>query len=365
MISKKQKMMTFGLGGLLLVIMGGCTSPQIAKPNVRTVAAKPGNTYIIQRASIHTPATDRQWQQRRAARAQQLAAKRAHLLAARPVKRLAKPTTRPATRNTHNTANAANILKQQQRSRAHYQARYKAKQLAANKLRTASVKTRKAIPVQQTPVKRKPRVSQVSRAQLAKNKARTAQIAHAQQAKNNARLAQLKANQTRHTAQKKAVPSKRQQYIQRWEQQQAAMKFEREIESKKADARVERVIHNAEKQIGTKYVWGGASPKTGFDCSGLVQHSMNKGAGVKVPRTAAEQYKAAVKVPTQKASRGDLVFFKTRGNAVSHVGIYLGANKFVHAPRTGRKITTSKLSGYWKQRFVGFGRIPGACKVPV
>ncbi len=383
MINKKQKLVIVGLSSLLPIILGGCASPETVKPNVRTAVAKPGNTYVIQRASIHTPATDRQWQQRRAARTQQLAAKRARLLAAakqrRPVASPTQPAARPTPRNTNNSANntsAKKILQQQQQSRAQYQARYQAKQLAAIKLRTASLRAKEPVPTRKASAQYKPRVMAASHTQPAKNNTRAAQVSRAQRVKNNARLAQLKANQARqhtvlkanqarHTAQKKTAPSKRQQYIQRWEQQQAAVKLEREIESKKADARVERVIHNAKKQIGTKYVWGGASPKTGFDCSGLVQHSMNKGAGVKIPRTAAEQYKAAVKVSKQKASRGDLVFFKTRGNSVSHVGIYLGENKFVHAPRTGRKITTSKLSGYWKQRFVGFGRIPGACKVPV
>ncbi|MEZ5479043.1 MAG: C40 family peptidase [Thiolinea sp.] len=134
---------------------------------------------------------------------------------------------------------------------------------------------------------------------------------------------------------------------------------------RKAEQRVERVIYNAEKQIGTKYVWGGDSPETGFDCSGLVQHSMQAGANVQVPRTAAEQYRAAVKVPEPRAERGDLVFFITRGKAVSHVGIYLGDGKFVHAPRTGSRIMTSDLNAYWRERLVGFGRIPGACRVPV
>ena len=64
----------------------------------------------------------------------------------------------------------------------------------------------------------------------------------------------------------------------------------------------------------------------------------------------------------QEARKGDLVFFRTRGKRVSHVGIYLGDNKFIHAPRTGKSITTSKLQGYWKQRLVGFGRVQGACR---
>ena len=125
---------------------------------------------------------------------------------------------------------------------------------------------------------------------------------------------------------------------------------------------VDRVVWNAQKQQGKMYRFGGESPQTGFDCSGLTQFAFGQGAGVSLPRTAAAQYDAAVKVPRASATKGDLVFFNTRGRKVGHVGIYLGDNKFVHAPRTGKAITTEKLEGYWGQRIVGFGRIPGACR---
>lgn len=125
---------------------------------------------------------------------------------------------------------------------------------------------------------------------------------------------------------------------------------------------VDKVVWNAQKQQGKMYRWGGTSPVTGFDCSGLTQYAFRNGAQVAIPRTAAEQYAAAVKIPQTEASKGDLVFFITRGKRVSHVGIYLGGNRFVHAPRTGKAITTSELKGYWANRLVGFGRIPGACK---
>lgn len=125
---------------------------------------------------------------------------------------------------------------------------------------------------------------------------------------------------------------------------------------------LDRVVWNAQKQQGKMYRWGGESPVTGFDCSGLTQYAFGQGAGVSIPRTAAAQYAAAVKVPRPQAGKGDLVFFNTSGKRVSHVGIYLGNDKFVHAPRTGRAITTDKLAGYWERKLVGFGRIPGACK---
>lgn len=125
---------------------------------------------------------------------------------------------------------------------------------------------------------------------------------------------------------------------------------------------LDRVVWNAQKQQGKMYRWGGTSPVTGFDCSGLTQYAFRNGAQVAIPRTAAEQYAAAVKIPRAQADKGDLVFFNTRGSRISHVGIYLGKNRFVHAPRTGKAITTSELKGYWDQHLAGFGRIPGACR---
>lgn len=135
-----------------------------------------------------------------------------------------------------------------------------------------------------------------------------------------------------------------------------------EIIPQKINNTLDKVAVHALKQRGTAYRWGGTTPKQGFDCSGLMQYSFKRGANVKIPRTAAAQYAAATKISQEQAQRGDLVFFITRGKKVSHVGLYLGKESFVHAPRTGRNITISKLQGYWKKRLVGFGRIPGACR---
>ncbi|QQZ28593.1 C40 family peptidase [Thiothrix subterranea] len=134
------------------------------------------------------------------------------------------------------------------------------------------------------------------------------------------------------------------------------------VAAAKAITPLDKVALCALKQCGKGYCWGGNTPMKGFDCSGLTQYSFGKGANVNIPRTAAGQYKVALKIPHKDANRGDLVFFRTRGQKVSHVGIYLGSNKFVHAPRTGKAITTTKLEGYWKRKLVGFGRIPGAAQ---
>lgn len=116
-----------------------------------------------------------------------------------------------------------------------------------------------------------------------------------------------------------------------------------------------QAVNYATGMIGVPYRWGGATP-AGFDCSGLVYYTFHK-AGVSVPRTSQEQYHAARPVPLSMALPGDLVFFGRRGR-ISHVGIYLGDKRFVHAPETGRNVSVAHLDdGSFRQRFAGAGRI--------
>ena len=116
----------------------------------------------------------------------------------------------------------------------------------------------------------------------------------------------------------------------------------------------EQIVRTAGRYIGVPYRWGGESPRTGFDCSGLtmVVYRLN---GLDLPRSSRQQWKAGKRVDRSRLKKGDLVFFATRGgNRVSHVGIYTGGNKFLHAPGRGRRIRTSSLSSqYYRTRYVG------------
>ncbi len=111
----------------------------------------------------------------------------------------------------------------------------------------------------------------------------------------------------------------------------------------------------ASNLLGSPYRYGGEDP-SGFDCSGLVQYS-HQSVGIKVPRTANDQYKSAYSIPASKLKPGDVIFFRFNWRNISHVGIYAGHGKFIHAPRKGRKVKISSLSEpYWQKRIAKTGR---------
>lgn len=114
-------------------------------------------------------------------------------------------------------------------------------------------------------------------------------------------------------------------------------------------------------QLGKPYQWGGASPHTGFDCSGLVWYAYKDLVKFKFPRTANEMYhlRDAAPVKRELLEKGDLVFFRinNRGTA-DHVGVYLGNGKFIQSPRTGKDIQISALGeDYWQKHYVGARRM--------
>lgn len=115
------------------------------------------------------------------------------------------------------------------------------------------------------------------------------------------------------------------------------------------------LVHEAARYIGVPYIYGGTSPH-GFDCSGLVFYAHER-AGLHIPRTAAAQHRAARAIELSSLAPGDLIFFKIKGRAVDHVGMYVGKGRFVHAPRTGRVVSYAYLDDpYYRKRFQGAGR---------
>ena len=114
----------------------------------------------------------------------------------------------------------------------------------------------------------------------------------------------------------------------------------------------------AQLSLGVDYHYGGTSPVTGFDCSGLVAHVFLEAWNVRLPRTTSEQSQSGMPVSLAELQAGDLVFYDTLKRPYSHVGIYLGDGRFVHAPKTGARVRVESIkTAYWAQRYNGARRI--------
>ncbi|MFJ4390262.1 C40 family peptidase [Pseudomonas soli] len=119
------------------------------------------------------------------------------------------------------------------------------------------------------------------------------------------------------------------------------------------------VLSRAVNVLGTPYRWGGSSPKKGFDCSGLVKYAFNDVADVDLPRTSnAMAQGQGVKVAKSDLKPGDLIFFNIKSRRVNHVAIYLGNDRFIHAPRTGKRVSIDSLEKpYWQKHYVVAKRV--------
>jgi len=126
----------------------------------------------------------------------------------------------------------------------------------------------------------------------------------------------------------------------------------------RATATAQDAIDQAMDLLGIRYRRGGSSPESGFDCSGFVSHVFHEGLGLMLPRSSKEMSKSGEEINRDELRPGDLVFFNTMRHAFSHVGIYLGDNQFVHAPRSGGRVRIEDLrQSYWMKRFNGARRI--------
>lgn len=116
------------------------------------------------------------------------------------------------------------------------------------------------------------------------------------------------------------------------------------------------IVRTGLTQKGRRYRWGGSIPSTGFDCSGFTQWTFTQ-HGIKLPRTAQEQFHTGVKVGKAELRAGDLVFYKINRRGRWHVGIYMDDDIFVHSPRRGRSISEANMNdGYWVKRYMGARR---------
>lgn len=122
------------------------------------------------------------------------------------------------------------------------------------------------------------------------------------------------------------------------------------------EIKIDLVLNMAKKYLGVPYVWGGVSPK-GFDCSGFTHYVLLKN-DIIIPRTSAQQYKTGTWIPKNKLKPGDLVFFETYKKGASHVGFYLGNNKFIHASSGGKRVIISNLTkSYYVSHYYGAKRM--------
>ncbi len=122
--------------------------------------------------------------------------------------------------------------------------------------------------------------------------------------------------------------------------------------------KTETLINNAMQLIGVRYRWGGNTPQSGLDCSGFVRYVFNDTFGFLLPRKSAQMSKVGLEIGKDELRPGDLVFFNTMRHAFSHVGIYVGDNKFIHAPSKGKAIRVDDMTKvYWEKRYNGARRL--------
>ena len=126
-------------------------------------------------------------------------------------------------------------------------------------------------------------------------------------------------------------------------------------------AHASEIVLRALSMIGVKYKFGGATIEQGLDCSGFVRHVFAEAAAMALPRSSFEMSKLGAEIDVNAIAPGDLVFFNTLNRPFSHVAIYLGDDRFVHAPSRGKQVEIVDMTDrYWKKRFNGARRLLAA-----
>lgn len=121
---------------------------------------------------------------------------------------------------------------------------------------------------------------------------------------------------------------------------------------------VQEIILHSMSLIGVRYRWGGNTPENGLDCSGFIRYVFEHSANLTLPRTSRSISQLGEKIDKEDLLPGDLVFFNTLRRQFSHVGIYLGDNRFIHAPSKGKTIAIAKFDqAYWVSRYNGARRV--------
>jgi cell wall-associated NlpC family hydrolase len=149
--------------------------------------------------------------------------------------------------------------------------------------------------------------------------------------------------------------------------------FERQLQSSQVNThdideaswpeRAREVLFNALSLTGVRYKYGGKSPESGFDCSGFVRYVYQQTGNLSLPHSARAISQLGKTIPKSELEPGDLVFFNTLRSTFSHVGIYLGNNRFIHSPSSGGGVRVENMqSSYWEKRFNGAQRIEASTK---
>ncbi|MGL4604105.1 MAG: C40 family peptidase [Iodobacter sp.] len=141
----------------------------------------------------------------------------------------------------------------------------------------------------------------------------------------------------------------------------------RKAKSEKNDyAPAQDMLLQAMSLIGVKYKYGGATPEAGLDCSGFVRYVFQNSMNIALPHNALAMAQSGSRIDKEELKPGDLVFFNTLGRTFSHVGIYMGDNRFIHSPRAGKSVEITNIGqSYWSSRFTGARRYDGTGGAPV